>query len=257
MRELFGTSAAVRRVLIPTRLPLTWIQWLTLATLIWLGAGSRWSGTTILMWNRVVPSYPVGLTESETAGVMLRETLSFLLLPFLLLFLTRIATPLARSFSTSQTLWLRLSPVRPVEMFLARGLASAQFVAVWLSSAGAVTALIAFKHGLGWSDALVALLGPSALFVFGTGWILAAGRFFKSSVGEPHVSALAGVVVPLILYVFRNTLVQGRTALWTQWYPEYLPFVDDVTLRNVLGLAALGIVLSLSAYQLDLDLKGT
>jgi hypothetical protein len=171
--------------------------------------------------------YASGRGQQVVTTVVLNELFSWgWLLGFGFVVLPGLLLPLAASYSTSQTLWLRLAGASPRQVAMARtvwvfgaALALLALGAIWAAAAS-------FRHDLPMSGLMRPVTGMVGHLVLAAGVICVLAPVARGH-RAGQVIAFAGVLLPITLFlVYAAALSRSETEL-RFWWPYAAPFVYD------------------------------
>jgi hypothetical protein len=160
--------------------------------------------------------------------------------------LPAVLLPLARSYSISQVLWLRLTPCT------ARDLAAARLGHVVLATLflGALTlswaVVCAWYHAVAVTPFLVLALGVVAHLWLAGGLVVLTAPLARSETGRA-LYACAALLLPLLSCAMMEAGRHSFGAFWRRWWPYAGPFVASLEppLRHFTCCAGLGLLLLL------------
>jgi hypothetical protein len=213
--------------------------------------------TTLLWWdaqaNAVVfltltqKDYLPGLSEKVVIPYLLGELFSWgWAVVGLFYVLPGVLVPLARSYSVSQVLWLRLTPCTARDLALARLVRVLAASGVLAGLALAWAAICCAYHGLALSPFLVPVLGVLAHLWLASGGVLLAAPRLRTETGR-SVCAFVALLIPLLSCAIMRAGEHHLTRDWLAWWPYAGPFTTTLQAagQHFAVCAALGGVLLL------------
>lgn len=213
--------------------------------------------TTLVSWNEgagrlvflgaVQHEHLPGAPREEAILHLLREMFSWAwALAGLTYLLVALLMPLARSYSVSQVLWLRLTPCTARDLAAARVsrvlLASLFLASLSLSWAG----ICAVYHGVTMEPFLVLTLGLAAHAILASGLVVATAPAARTETGR-FTCAFIALLLPLLSCAMMEAGRHWLEPSWRNWWPYSGPFVAGLEppLRHFASCAGLGLLLLL------------